>query len=181
MKVEDLDQIKALVGDVSYPLPEITGGHTGDNMDCSLVEHPYICVMVTSALPYGQHLRRYKVVDKRYLDIERVKLSPDDNFAVVTLKKNKIYDIRGVKNISPFCLPENPADEFEGKAGKVFGFAYTENIQQIKDRNTFKLMIERKASVKDFTISSARECIKHFGRMALKRKRNGEKFVWLKL
>ena len=162
---------------MSYPIPEITAGHAGDSLDCSWAQNPYICVVVA-----GQHNRRYEVVDKHYLDIERVKLSEDDNFAVVTLKKNEIYDIRRVKNISPFCLPANPANELKGHSGKVLGFAYTENFPNLaKQRNRNKLMVERKASVRGFTISSARECSKHFGRMALKRKRNVEKFVWLKL
>ena len=162
---------------MSYPIPEITAGHAGDSLDCSWAQNPYICVVVA-----GQHNRRYEVVDKHYLDIERVKLSEDDNFAVVTLKKNEIYDLRRVKNISPFCLPENPANEFKGDSGKVLGFAYTENFPNLaKQRNQNKLMVERKAAVKGFTISSARECSKHFGRMTLKRKRNVEKFVWLKL
>ena len=162
---------------MSYPIPEITTGQAGDNLDCSWAQNPYICVVVA-----GQHNRRYEVVDKHYLDIERVKLSEDDNFAVVTLKKNEIYDIRRVKNISPFCLPATPANELKGHSGKVLGFAYTENFPNLaKQWNRNKLMVERKAAVRGFTISSARECSKHFGRMALKRKRNVEKFVWLKL
>ena len=166
---------------MSYPTPVITAGVVGDSLDCSLVEHPYICVLVTSNIGAQGQQRRYKLVAERYLDIERVKLSADDEFSIVTLKKNEIYDVRGVKNISPFCLPENPADEFEGESGKVFGFAYTEFFPNLaKTRNTNKVMIERKASVKGFRITSARECAKHFGRMALNQRRN-RKRVFLTL
>ena len=166
---------------MSYPTPVITAGVVGDSLDCSLVEHPYICVLVTSNIGAQGQQRRYKLVAERYLDIERVKLSADDEFSIVTLKKNEIYDVRGVKNISPFCLPENPADEFEGESGKVFGFAYTEFFPDLaKNRNRNKVMIERKASVKGFRITSARECAKHFGRMALKQRRN-RKRVFLTL
>ena len=81
------------MGDVSYPNPVITAGVVGDRLDCALVEHPYICVLVTTNIVQGVQ-RWYKLVAERYLDIERVKLSADDEFSIVTLKKNEIYDVR---------------------------------------------------------------------------------------
>ena len=70
---------------MSYPIPEITEVHPGD---CSWAQNPYICVVVA-----GQHNKRYEVVDKHYLDIERVKLSEDDNFAVADKSHTKALDV----------------------------------------------------------------------------------------
>ena len=121
-------------------------------------------------------------MSKLYLDIERIKASVEDEFCIVTLKRNKIYDFYNVKNISPLCLPENPSEVFEGKTATVLGFGYTKTFQVLaKTRNDNKKMISRLIISKGFYFKSARNCYKEFGSLALKSKRNGGKLILLKL
>ena len=98
-------------------------------------------------------------MSKLYLDIERIKASAKDEFCIVTLKRNKIYDFYNVKNISPLCLPENPSEVFEGKTATVLGFAYTKDFQVLaKTRNDNKKMISRLIISKGFNFKSTRNC-----------------------
>ena len=176
-KIENVKYIKALVGDESYPGPDITDGviastvANGGNLNCNGSPDHLPCVIVN---------RQYKVIGNRYMDVERIKPSANNDFCIVTLKINKLYKIH-IKNISPLCLPANPSNEFEGRTGTVHGFGYKENFPTLgKERNNAKRMISRLKESKNFDFYSTRNCFKKFGSLALKSMKNGE-LVWLEL
>ena len=134
----------------------------------------------------------YKIDYHPYLDIERIKPSPDTDLCIVTLKRNEAYDHFNIKNISPLCLPANPGDDWEYKNDgndqlvKVFGFGYTKDYPELaKERNTQKQMIERVIEYRTFMIKPMRKCFEQFGRLDLKTIRNENRYgadrTWLEM
>ena len=139
---------------------------------------------------YNSH--KYKIDYHPYLDIERIKPSPDTDLCIVTLKRNEAYDYFNIKNISPLCLPANPGADWEysnngnDQLVKVFGFGYTKDYPELaKKRNTQQKMIERAIEYRTFTIKPMRKCFEQFGRLALKTIRNENRYgvdlTWLEM
>ena len=102
---------------------------------------------------------KYQAEWEPYLDVERIKPSANNDFCIVTLEKNRVYDYFNVKDISPLCLPAEPGGDYDGRIGKVFGFGYTENFPDtIIQRRDADKMIERHIRGVSFHVNSTSKC-----------------------
>ena len=102
-------------------------------------------------------------------DVAEIKKNPNDDFAILTLKKY----LEPHKSIQPLCLPEDPNqfyDNIESET-KIYGFGYDIHFKQtIKDIAKMEkaqnkmLPSSRTHTLLKTKILSRKECLEKFGK-----------------
>ena len=69
----------------------------------------------------------FPILPTKWFDAAITKASEDHDFAIVTLKEPVDF-LRGV--VTPICLPENPSQNYGGKAATTIGYGYKDRTEQ---------------------------------------------------
>ena len=69
----------------------------------------------------------FPILPTKWFDAAITKASEVHDFAIVTLKEPVDFQ-RGV--VTPICLPENPSQNYDGKAATTIGYGYKDRTEQ---------------------------------------------------
>ena len=102
-------------------------------------------------------------------DVAEIKKNPNDDFAILTLKKY----LEPHKSIQPLCLPENPNQFYDNVESKteIYGFGYDihfkqtlKDIAKMEKAQNKMLKSSRADTVKETKVLSRKECLQKFGK-----------------